>query len=102
MKPFLGEDFLLESDVASDLYRRFAAGMPIIDYHCHLSPALMAADHRFATITELWLDGDHYKWRAMRSNGVPERFCTGDAGPWEKFEAWARTVPDTLRNPLYH
>ena len=102
MTAFLDERFLLESDVAADLYDRFAAGMPIIDFHCHLSPALMAADHRFRTITEIWLDGDHYKWRAMRSNGVPERFCTGDATPWEKFEAWAGTVPDTVRNPLYH
>jgi len=102
MTTFMDEDFLLESDAAADLYHRFAAGMPIVDYHCHLSPELMATDHRFATITEIWLDGDHYKWRAMRSNGVPERYCTGDATPWEKFEAWARTVPDTIRNPLYH
>jgi glucuronate isomerase len=102
MTAFLDENFLLESDVAADLYHRFAAGMPIIDFHCHLSPELMAKDHRFRTITEIWLDGDHYKWRAMRVNGEPERFCTGDASAWEKFEAWARTVPDTLRNPLYH
>ena len=102
MTRFLSEDFLLESPVAVDLYHRFAAGLPIIDYHCHLSPAQMASDHRFASITEIWLDGDHYKWRAMRANGVAERFCTGDASPWEKFEAWARTVPDTLRSPLYH
>ena len=102
MKPFLDADFLLESDVAADLYHRYAAHMPIIDYHCHLSPDQMASDHRFRSITEIWLDGDHYKWRAMRANGVPERFCTGDATDWEKFEAWARTVPDTLRNPLYH
>ncbi len=102
MKPFLDADFLLETDVASDLYHRVAAPLPIIDYHCHLSPELMASDHRFRSITEIWLDGDHYKWRAMRSNGVAERFCTGDASDWEKFEAWARTVPDTMRNPLYH
>ncbi|HEY3380693.1 MAG TPA: glucuronate isomerase [Vicinamibacterales bacterium] len=102
MQPFLNEDFLLESDVAVDLFHRFAEGMPIIDYHCHLSPDQMAADHRFRSITEIWLDGDHYKWRAMRSNGVPERFCTGDASDWEKFEAWARTVPDAVRSPLYH
>ena len=88
--------------VAADLYHRFAADLPIIDYHCHLSPEQMAADHRFRSITEIWLDGDHYKWRAMRANGVPERYCTGDATDWEKFEAWARTVPDTMRNPLYH
>jgi glucuronate isomerase len=102
MKAFLDDEFLLESDVASDLYHRFAEPMPIIDYHCHLSPQLMAADHRFRSITEIWLDGDHYKWRAMRSDGVPERYCTGEATDWEKFEAWARTVPHTVRNPLYH
>lgn len=102
MKPFLDDDFLLESDVAADLYHRFAKDLPIIDYHCHLSPDLMASDHRFRSITEIWLDGDHYKWRAMRSNGVPERYCTGDASDWEKFEAWARTVPGAMRSPLYH
>ncbi len=102
MKRFLDEDFLLESDVASDLYHRFAESMPIIDYHCHLSPQSMAADHRFRSITEIWLDGDHYKWRAMRADGVAERYCTGDATDWEKFDAWARTVPHTVRNPLYH
>jgi glucuronate isomerase len=102
MKPFMDEGFLLESDVASDLYHRFAETMPIIDFHCHLSPQLMAEDHRFRSITEIWLDGDHYKWRAMRADGVPERYCTGDASDWEKFEAWARTVPHTVRNPQYH
>jgi len=102
MKPFMDEEFLLETDVASDLYHRFAEPMPIIDYHCHLSPQLMASDHRFRSITEIWLDGDHYKWRAMRSDGVAERYCTGDATDWEKFEAWARTVPHAVRNPLYH
>jgi glucuronate isomerase len=98
----MGADFLLESDVACELYHSVAARLPIVDYHCHLPPDLIASDHRFATITELWLNGDHYKWRAMRTNGVPERFCTGDASDWEKFEAWANTVPYTLRNPLYH
>ena len=102
MKTFMNDEFLLESKVASDLYHRFAEPMPIIDYHCHLSPDLMASDHRFRSITEIWLDGDHYKWRAMRSDGVPERYCTGEASDWEKFEAWAHTVPFTLRNPLYH
>jgi glucuronate isomerase len=102
MRSFLDDDFLLESDAAVDLYHRVAADLPIIDFHCHLSPELMAENHRFRSITELWLDGDHYKWRAMRANGVPERYCTGDASDWEKFDAWARTVPDTLRNPLYH
>jgi glucuronate isomerase len=102
MKPFIHDDFLLETDTARDLYHRVAKDLPIIDYHCHLSPDLMAANHRFRSIVEIWLEGDHYKWRAMRANGVPERFCTGDASDWEKFEAWARTVPDTLGNPLYH
>lgn len=96
------DDFLLETDVALDLYHRYAAGRPIIDYHCHLPPEQIAQDHRFRSLTELWLEGDHYKWRAMRSNGVPEEFCTGDKNDWEKFEAWAATVPKTLRNPLYH
>jgi glucuronate isomerase len=102
MKAFLGEDFLLDSDVAAELYRRFAAPQPILDYHNHLSPQQIADDHRFATITELWLQGDHYKWRAMRAAGVSERDITGDASDWEKFSAWAATVPRTLRNPLYH
>ena len=102
MKPFIHEDFLLETETARELYHRVAEDLPIIDYHCHLPPDLMAADHRFRSIAEIWLEGDHYKWRAMRANGVPERLCTGDAPDWEKFEAWARTVPDTLGNPLYH
>jgi glucuronate isomerase len=102
MKPFIHDDFLLETDTARELYHRVAKDLPIIDFHCHLSPDLMAADHRFRSITEIWLEGDHYKWRAMRTLGVPERLCTGDASDWEKFEAWARTVPDTLGNPLYH
>jgi glucuronate isomerase len=102
MKPFIHDDFLLETDVARDLYHRCARELPIIDYHCHLPVEQIAGDHRFRSITEIWLDGDHYKWRAMRTDGVPERFCTGDASDFEKFEAWARTVPHTLRNPLYH
>ncbi len=102
MKAFLDDDFLIESDVANDLYRRFAAPQPILDYHNHLSPQQIADDHRFATITELWLEGDHYKWRAMRAAGVSEPEITGDASDWDKFSAWARTVPQTLRNPLYH
>ncbi|HVS29859.1 MAG TPA: glucuronate isomerase [Thermoanaerobaculia bacterium] len=96
------EDFLLQTDLARDLYHRLVAHLPIIDYHCHLPVAQIAQDHRFRSITEIWLEGDHYKWRAMRANGVAERYCTGDASDWEKFEAWARTVPATLRNPLYH
>jgi len=102
LKPFIHDDFLLEGDVAVDLYVRFARDQPVIDYHCHLSPELMAANHRFRSLTEIWLEGDHYKWRAMRANGVPERCVSGDASDWEKFEAWARTVPETVRNPLFH
>jgi glucuronate isomerase len=102
MKPFIHDDFLLEGPVAVDLFHRFAKDLPIVDFHCHLSPALMAEDHRFRSIAEIWLEGDHYKWRAMRTNGVEERFVSGDASDWGKFSAWARTVPDTLGNPLYH
>jgi glucuronate isomerase len=102
MRPFLDEDFLLRTKTARALYHGVAAAQPIIDYHCHLSPAQIADDHRFRSMTELWLDGDHYKWRAMRADGVPERAITGDASDAEKFDAWARTVPRTLRNPLYH
>jgi glucuronate isomerase len=100
-EPFIHERFLLETEVAADLYER-VRDLPIIDYHCHLSPDLMASDHRFRSLTEIWLDGDHYKWRGMRANGVPERLVTGEASDWEKFEAWAGTVPETLRNPLFH
>jgi len=96
------DDFLLESELARSLYHRYAEREPIIDYHCHLSPREIATDHRFRSLTELWLDGDHYKWRAMRANGIAERYCTGDASDLEKFEAWAQTVPKTLRNPLFH
>lgn len=99
---FIHDDFLLETDLARELYYQHVADLPIIDYHCHLPVAQIASDHRFRSMTEIWLDGDHYKWRAMRANGIDERFCTGDASDWEKFEAWARTVPATLRNPLYH
>lgn len=102
MKTFLDEDFLLDTETAVELYREVAKQQPIIDYHCHLSPEQIADNHRFETITEAWLSGDHYKWRAMRANGIPERAITGNASDWEKFEAWSRTVPQTLRNPLYH
>jgi glucuronate isomerase len=102
MSGFLTEDFLLSNDVARRLYQRFAAPQPILDYHCHLSPRDIAEDRRFANLFEIWLEGDHYKWRAMRANGVAEKYITGDATPYEKFLAWARTVPYTLRNPLYH
>jgi glucuronate isomerase len=102
MKPFIHDDFLLETDTARRLYHEVAKGQPIIDYHCHLPPEHVASNHRFRSLTEIWLDGDHYKWRAMRTNGVPEASCTGSASDWEKFQAWAATVPATLRNPLYH
>ncbi|HVW11114.1 MAG TPA: glucuronate isomerase [Bryobacteraceae bacterium] len=102
MSIFPSEDFLLETQTARRLYHEVAKDLPIIDYHCHLAPELIADNHRFRSITEIWLEGDHYKWRAMRANGVNERYITGDASDWEKFEAWARTVPETLCNPLYH
>ena len=102
MKPFMTEDFLLQTETARKLYHEYAAGMPIFDYHCHLPPAQIAEDKRFENLTQIWLCGDHYKWRAMRTNGIPERYCTGDASDWEKFQKWAQTVPYTLRNPLYH
>ena len=103
MKQFNDKNFVLDNEVAQDLFHNHAAKMPIIDYHCHLIPEMVANDHRFKSITELWLGGDHYKWRAMRTNGVDEKFCTGkDTSDWEKFEKWAETVPYTLRNPLYH
>lgn len=101
-KTFMGPDFLLDNDFAAELYHDHAASMPIIDYHCHLFPPDIAANRRFNHLTEIWLDGDHYKWRAMRTNGVAERFITGDAAPWAKFEQWAATVPATVRNPLFH
>ncbi|MGA0854968.1 MAG: glucuronate isomerase, partial [Luteolibacter sp.] len=99
---FIHEDFLLQSKSARRLYHEVAEHQPIIDYHCHLSPDDLARDRRFANLAEIWLEGDHYKWRAMRSNGVSEEFCTGTADPYEKFLAWCETVPHTLRNPLYH
>ncbi len=100
--PFIHDDFLLGTKQARELYHRFAKSEPIFDYHCHLPPDLIAKNHEFADLSELWLGGDHYKWRALRANGVQERFITGDASPREKFQAWAETVPQTLRNPLYH
>jgi glucuronate isomerase len=100
--PFIHDDFLLTSDIARELYHKHAAHQPIYDYHCHLPPADLAANRRSNNLYELWLEGDHYKWRAMRTNGIEERYCTGDADPYEKFLAFARTVPHTLGNPLYH
>lgn len=99
----MDENFLLHTGTAQKLYHEHAAKMPIIDYHCHLDPKQVVENKRFRSITEVWLGGDHYKWRAMRSNGTDERFCTGkDTTDWEKFEKWAGTVPYTFRNPLYH
>jgi len=102
MKSFMDENFLLQTKTAEYLYHEHAARMPVIDYHCHLSPGTMAANNNFENITRAWLSGDHYKWRAMRSNGIAEQYCTGQASDREKFEKWAETVPFTLRNPLYH
>src|SRR5438445_4187176 len=99
---FIHEDFLLQTRTAKRLYHTFAEEEPIFDYHCHLPPRDIAQDRQFKNLFEVWLEGDHYKWRAMRANGVAEKFCTGDAEPFAKFQAWAATVPHTLRNPLYH
>jgi len=102
MKKFLDEDFLLQTETAKILYHNYAEKMPIFDYHCHLPVKDIAENIQFKNITQLWLYGDHYKWRLMRSNGIEERYCTGDADDWEKFYAWSKTVPYTIRNPLYH
>lgn len=102
MKKFLDENFLLQSETAKLLYHDYAKNMPIIDYHCHLPPADIANDTVFQNISQAWLYGDHYKWRAMRTNGIDENYITGNQSDWEKFNKWAETVPNTLRNPLYH
>lgn len=102
MKKFMDENFLLQTETAQKLYHNYAAKMPIFDYHCHISPKEIAEDKQFENMAQIWLYGDHYKWRAMRTNGVDEHFCTGNASDWEKFQKWAETVPYTLRNPLYH
>ncbi|AKQ45065.1 glucuronate isomerase [Rufibacter radiotolerans] len=99
---FLDDNFLLQTKTAQRLYHEHAKDMPIIDYHCHLNPEDIAKDRQFQNLTQIWLEGDHYKWRAMRTNGIPERYCTGDAPDYDKFEKWAQTVPYTMRNPLYH
>jgi glucuronate isomerase len=99
---FIHDDFLLHSRTAQRLYHEYAAAQPILDYHSHLPAAEIAEDRKFQNLFEIWLEGDHYKWRAMRANGIAERYCTGDASPYEKYLTWARTVPFTLRNPLYH
>lgn len=102
MSSFINDDFMLSNKYAKELYHGHAEHMPIIDYHCHLIPQMIADNWQFKDITELWLGGDHYKWRAMRGNGVPEEYITGGMSSWEKFEKWAETMPYTMRNPLYH
>lgn len=103
MKAFMDDNFVLQTETAQYLYHEHAKKQAIIDYHCHLIPEYIANDHKFDNLGQIWLEGDHYKWRAMRTNGIDERFCTGkDTSDWEKFEKWAETVPYTMRNPLYH
>ena len=99
---FIDDDFLLDTPQAKTLFHDYAEHQPIIDYHSHLDAAAIADNRQFSNIAQLWLDGDHYKWRAMRTNGIPERLCSGDAPDREKYDAWAATVPRLLRNPLYH
>lgn len=102
MKTFITDHFLLQTETARELYHGYASSEPILDYHCHLPPAEVAANKQFPNLYAIWLAGDHYKWRAMRANGVEEKYCTGEASDYDKFLAWARTVPRTVRNPLYH
>lgn len=102
MKTFMDSNFLLETGTAEELYHNHAAKMPVIDYHCHIVPSMVASNYQFADLTEIWLGGDHYKWRAMRANGVPEEYITGKKPSFEKFMKWAETMPQTMRNPLYH
>lgn len=102
MKAFMDRDFLLHTPTAEALYHEYAEAMPIIDYHCHVDPAEIESDQHYATLTQLWLGGDHYKWRALRENGVPEQFVTGNAPDEEKFQKWAETIPNLIGNPLYH
>lgn len=99
---FIHDDFLLDTQQAKVLFHDYAEDTPIIDYHCPLQPEQVSANKQFRNLYEVWLAGDHYKWRAMRSNGINERYCTGDASDWEKFEKWCETLPYALRNPLYH
>jgi len=102
MKQFMDKDFLLSTDMAKTLYHEFAATTPILDYHCHINPQEIAEDRKFDNITQVWLGGDHYKWRQMRSNGIDEKYITGDASDREKFQKWAETMPKLIGNPLYH
>ncbi len=102
IKPFINENFLLGNKTAETLYHKYSENQPIIDFHCHLSPSMISEDHQFNNLTRAWLEGDHYKWRAMRTNGIDESYCTGHASDPEKFKKWAETVPATVGNPLYH
>ena len=100
MKEFMNSDFLLSTETAKKLYHNHGGKMPIIDYHCHISPQEIAQDRKFDNITQVWLGGDHYKWRLMRANGIEERYITGDAPDREKFQKWAETLPKAIGNPL--
>ena len=102
MKTFMNADFLLSTEMAKKLYHEYAKDMPIIDYHCHISPKEIYEDRTFENITQIWLGGDHYKWRQMRSNGVEERYITGNASDFDKFQKWAETLEMAIGNPLYH
>ena len=102
MKAFMDKDFLLSTETAQELYHEFAAQVPVLDYHCHINPQEIAEDRKFENITQVWLGGDHYKWRQMRSNGVDEYYITGDAPDREKFQKWAETLEKAIGNPLFH
>ena len=102
MKQFMDKDFLLSTDMAKTLYHQYAETMPVLDYHCHINPQEIYEDRKFDNITQVWLGGDHYKWRQMRTNGVDEKYVTGDGSDREKFQAWAETMPKLIGNPLYH
>ena len=102
MKQFLDKDFLLSTEMAKKIYHDYAENMPILDYHCHINPQEICEDRKFENITQVWLGGDHYKWRQMRSNGVDEKYITGNGTDREKFQAWAETMPKLIGNPLYH
>jgi glucuronate isomerase len=102
MKHFINENFILSNKTSEKLYHQYAENQPIIDFHCHLSPAMISEDRKFDNLAAAWLEGDHYKWRAMRSNGINETYCTGNGSDAEKFQMWAETVPATVGNPLYH
>lgn len=102
MEKFMSENFLLSTETAQKLYRDFACDMPIIDYHCHICPEDIAKDIHYENMTQVWLGGDHYKWRQMRANGIDEYYITGNAPDREKFQKWAETLPLLIGNPLYH